>query len=250
MASEPNLRHLFSAPQPGGSIDVAAVIRQSRARRLPKVLGITGVSVLAIGGLVFGGVQTLGVATSSTATYDMPADGPELGAGASELYSDAASDEIKRAPAEKLNLCTGTVAEPVPSASGLVLSVAFADAPAGSDSVQGIVTMTNAGAEPVTGYTAAAPAITLAQNDVVLWHSNGPMIELARDVNLAPGESMEYAATFSPVVCGVEDDTAEAFRSDLPAAPAGQYQVSAAIDLMGEFDADLVTGPAQTVTLF
>ena len=48
----------------------------------------------------------------------------------------------------------------------------------------------------------------------------------------------------------VEDDTAEAFRSDLPAAPAGQYQVSAAIDLMGEFDADLVTGPAQTVTLF
>jgi hypothetical protein len=26
--------------------------------------------------------------------------------------------------------------------------------------------------------------------------------------------------------------------------------VSAAIDLLGEFDADLITGPAQTITLF
>ncbi len=83
---------------------------------------------------------------------------------------------------------------------------------------------------------------------MVVWHSNGVAIELAREVSLAPGESIEYAASFSPVVCGVEDDET-GFRSDLPAASPGVYEVSAAIDVMGEFDALLVTGPAQTITL-
>jgi hypothetical protein len=101
----------------------------------------------------------------------------------------------------------------------------------------------------VTGYTAASPAITLAQNGVVIWHSNGPMIEMAREVTLAPGESLDYAAAFSPVICGVEDDLGESFRDGLPEAPAGDYQVSAAIDLMGDFNADLITGPSQTITL-
>ncbi len=245
MASEPSIRHLFSAPQPTDSIDVSAVVRGARARRLPKVLGITGVSVLAVGGIVLGSLQLGGGLSPAAETAG--------GAPSTEIFSlpsDAAADEIKRAPAEKLNLCTGTVAEVAPSASGLVLSVAFADAAAGSETVTGTVTMTNTGTAMVTGYTAASPAITLSQDSVVLWHSNGPMIELARDVTLAPGESMEYAAAFMPVVCGVEDDTAESFRTDLPSAPAGRYQVSAAIDLLGEFDADLVTGPAQTVTLF
>ena len=254
MASDPTIRHLFTAPQPKGAIDVAAVVRRARARRLPKVLGITGVSVLAVGGLVLGGLQLGGGVSPASSTAGSPATETFPLEGGSQLYSDSGSDsvndEVKRAPAEKLNLCTGTLAEVTPSASGLVLSVAFADAAAGSDTVQGTVTMTNTGSATVTGYTAAAPAITLSQDSIVLWHSNGPMIELARDVALAPGESMEYSATFTPVVCAVEDDTAESFRSDLPAAPAGQYQVSAAIDLMGDFDADLVTGPAQTVTLF
>ena len=247
MASDPNIRHLFSAPQPDDAIDVAAVVRRARARRLPKVLGIAGVSVLAIGGIVVGGLQLGGGVSpaSDTATESFP-----LQEGGSQLFSDSTGDTVKRAPAEKINLCTGPLAEVAPSESGLVLTVAFADAAAGSDSVQGTVTMTNTGATTVTGYTAASPAITLSQDTVVLWHSNGPTTEQAREVALAPGESMEYSAAFTPVVCGVEDDEAESFRADLPAAPAGQYQVSAAIDLMGEFDADLVTGPTQTVTLF
>ena len=247
MATEPAIRHLFSAPQPTSAIDVAAVVRRSRARRRPKVLGITGVSVLAIAGIVVGGLQVGGGvspasdAGASSATEEFP-----LEAGSSQVYSD----EIKRAAAEQLNLCTGTLAEVAPSATGLVLSVDFADAAAGSETVPGTVTMTNAGTAPVAGFTAASPVITLSQHDVVLWHSNGPMIELAREVTLAPGESMQYSAAFSPVQCGVEDDTAVSFRPDLPELPAGEYQISAAIDLLGEFDADLVTGPAQTIRLY
>jgi hypothetical protein len=248
VATEPTIRHLFTAPQPTSAIDVAAIVRRSRARRLPKVLGATGVSVLAIGGLVFGGVQVFGGGTAASNTAGATTESfPLEGAAADQLYSQ---EEIKRAPAEKLNLCTGTVAEPVASLSGLVLAVHFADAPVGSDSVTGTVTMTNTGPATVEGYTAASPAITLAKDGVVVWHSNGPSIELAREVNLAPGQSLEYIANFSPVVCGVEDDSAESFRLTLPDAPVGVYQVSAAIDLLGEFDADLITGPAQTITLF
>jgi len=72
---------------------------------------------------------------------------------------------------------------------------------------------------------------------------------VAVDVNLAPGESMVYPATFSPVVCGVEDDMGEGFREDLPAVPAGDYQVSALLDLSGDASVELISGPAATVTL-
>ena len=244
MPTDPAFRHLFNAPPPSGAIDVAAVVRRSRARRLPKVLGVSGVSVLAIGGIVLGGMQLGGGVSPasdaggqpSTETFELPADSSTL-------------ESIKRAPAEKLNLCTGAVAEIDSSATGLALDVAFADATTGSATVEGTVTLTNIGVDAVTGFTAAAPAITLARDGVVVWHSNGPTIELARSVELAPGESMQYAVSFTPVVCEVEDDMAGSFRADLPAAAAGQYEVSAAIDVMGDFDALLVTSPSEPVTL-
>jgi len=119
----------------------------------------------------------------------------------------------------------------------------------GASSVDGIVTMTNEGTETVSGTTASSAAITLSQDGIVLWHSNGPTNMMAAVVDLAPGESMEYAASFVPVVCTVDDDLAESFRDDLPAAPAGEYQVSAAIDLSTDSSAELITGPASTITL-
>ena len=246
MATEPNLRHLFDAPQPTSVIDVASVVRRSRARRMPKILGVTGVSVLAIGGLVFGGVQVFGLPAASNIAGSAPAaDSPMM----SEAGDSGFSDDTKRAAAEYLNLCAAPVAVVAPSQTGLVLSVSFPDAPAGSTVVEGTVTMTNTGAETLIGYTAATPAITLARDNVVLWHSNGPTTQEAREVSLAPGASMDYAASFSPVVCAAEDDSRESFRTDLPAAPAGEYRVSAAIEFMGDFDAELVSGPASTVVL-
>jgi hypothetical protein len=240
-----NLRHLF-AESPEKGIDLADVVRRSRARRLPRVAATGLVGVLAVMGVAYVGFQ--GLTTMSSASV-----GTESSAGSApesaDTFSDQAPDEIKRAPAEKINLCTGTLAEVAPSQTGLVLAVDFPDAAADSAQVTGTVTMTNTGSQDWNGYTAASPAITLSQGGIVLWHSNGPMIQLARDVALAPGESLVYDAAFTPVVCGVEDDTAESFRDDLPAAPAGEYQVSAAIDFNGELASELVTGPAQTVVL-
>jgi hypothetical protein len=105
--------------------------------------------------------------------------------------------------------------------------------------------------------TAAAPAITVSQEGITLWHSNGAMVMSLVIVDLAPGESLEYAASFTPVLCGVEDDMAEVFRNDLPALDPGEYELSAAIDfvldetLAADYEpfAYLVTGPRSTITL-
>lgn len=247
MPSDPtNLRHLF-AENPTPSIDVDAVVKRSRARRAPRILAAGAFTVLAIGGIA--AVSLQGLSQISVGASGASDSAGEEASPLMESGATASDSAIKRAPAEKINLCTGGVVLLDLNPTGLVLTTDFPDAPAGSSSVVGTVTMTNTGTETVTGYTAAAPAITLAKDGIVVWHSNGPMIDLAKDVSLAPGESLEYAASFVPVVCGIEDDSAESFRSDLPAAPAGEYQVSALIDLLGQGDAGLVTGPAETITL-
>jgi len=248
MATDNNIHKLFNDSDDAGlgSIDTQAVIRRSRARRRPAQFAIGGALVLALGGFGIAGLQVLGNnAPQATTAGAESSEDTEI----STLGDDAETGYIDRAPADKINLCTGTVAEVASSETGLTLTVDFADAPTGATSVEGTATLTNNGTEPVVGYTAASPAITVAQNGIVLWHSNGAMIAMAVDVDLAPGESLEYATSFQPVICGVEDDMAESFGEKLPPLPSGTYEVSAAIDVIGESATELVTGPASTVTL-
>jgi hypothetical protein len=75
-------------------------------------------------------------------------------------------------------------------------------------------------------------------------------------VDLAPGESLEYTASFDAVECGPEDDGPDGFRADLPALAPGTYELSAAIDFAPDVPdptepalADLVTGPRSVITL-
>jgi len=253
MATEPNLRDLLRGDTPTlRAIDTEAVIRRSKTRRLPAQIGIGGAFTLAIGGLGVAGLQGLGgTPSSSDSAVTMSEQAPDQGRdgvrGTTE--GEATTGGIKRAPADRINLCGGTLAEVAPSATGLVLTTAFAEAPAGTEPVMGSVTLTNTGTAPVAGYMSPTPAITLSQNGIVLWHSNGPTIMSIQDVMLAPGESLELVASFTPVVCGTEDDTAEAFRTDLPAVAPGDYQLSAAADVTVDGVAELVTGPTQTVRI-
>jgi hypothetical protein len=164
---------------------------------------------------------------------------------------------MKRAAADELNQCAGPVAETVASFSGLQLDVAFPEAAPVGSTVAGAVTLTNASTAHVTGTTASRPAITLSQNGTVLWHSNGPVDSSAVMVDLDPGQSLQYAASFEPVRCDVQDDLAEAFRADLPAVPPGEYEVSAAIDFAPDPSMpqqqtpglDLVTAPREPIAL-
>ena len=264
MATEPNIRDLFRAGHTptGRPIDTDAVIRRSKRRRLPAQLGVGGVATLAIGGIGVVALQNLDssvspasiMSESSSDESGSAYDGffaPAQEGGARDAARDGSTEygTVKRAPADRINLCGGALAEVAPSATGLVLTPSFPDAAAGSGGVEGTVTLSNTGSTTVTGYSAASPAITLSQNGVVLWHSSGPTVQMIRDISLAPGESLQYTASFTPVVCSVDDDSAEAFRTDLPPVAAGEYQLSAAADISVDGIAELVTGPTQTVRI-
>jgi len=242
-----NIHNLFSkADEPKlGAIDTSTVIRRSKARRLPMQLATGGALALAVGGLAFGGAQL--IPTASPVAGSAAAESDETESADGDMA--AGGQSIKRAPAEKVNFCTGTLAEVAPAPSGLVFSVDFPDASAGSVLVIGTVTLTNNGSAPVVGTTLADPAITVSSDGIVKWHSNGTMTDVVQSVDLAPGESLEYAASFKPVECGVEDDSAESFPTDLPALPAGEYEVSALIDFSSDGPVELVSGPADTITL-
>jgi len=243
------LREARPTVEPGTGIDTPAVIRRSRRRRLPRQLAAGGTLSLALVGLGVAGVMGLRATPLMNEAATSSDSSAESGAA-----GGMAGGTIEAAPAHKLNLCGGTLAEVAPNESGLILTTSFpAVVPATGQSVSGTVVLTNTGEIPVAGTTAAAPAITVSKDGIVLWHSNGPMVAIAVEVDLAPGESIQYPAVFTPVLCGIEDDSAESFRDDLPALGPGTYDVSAAIDLVPLDDASApmptITGPSAPVTI-
>lgn len=248
--------HHSTAPA-GNGLDSAEIIRRSKKRRLPRQFGTGAALSLAVVGIGIAGFSGLGAGQGASSVMSDSAATSESSESSDSLMESDSGDAmlggseavIGEAPIEKLNLCEGPLAEVAPSPSGLTISVDLPDAPAGSATIEGTATLTNNGTESVVGYSAASPALTLSQNGTVIWHSNGPMIMLAVDVDLDPGESLSYPVTLTPVVCGAVDDAGESFREDLPAAPAGEYQVSAAITVRGDATSDTVTGPLSDITL-
>lgn len=245
MASEPsNLRHLFGET-PASSIDVSSVIRRSRARRAPRLLGAGAVAVLAIGGLAYGGFSGLsglgGVSTASDSGGAAPMEDSD-----SELWSTA--DDSNAAKITTVGFCGSPTTPLAVIETGLELSVDFpAVAKVGAASVGGVATLTNTGQEPVVGSTFAAPMITLSRDDTVVWHSFPNRKPLPLDLD--PGESIAFEASFSPAVCGPEDDLNGAMRDELPAVPAGDYEVFAETDVYSAAGTTLVRGPSQAITL-
>ena len=262
MPTEADLRDAFRerAETPPRGIDVDEVIRRSRRRRRPVLiavggtvtLALSGIGVLAIGGLEqppWGGSASTSSIADGSAT-DPAGDAGSAGGSAGE---SAESPAIGSAPAARLNLCGGAVAEVTPSPTGLVLIPTFpATAPATGSSVSGVVTLENTGTERMTGASARNPEITLSRDGIVVWHSGGSGFAIAAWVDLAPGESMTYTATFVPALCTAADDSGGAPPTDLPPLPAGEYEVRAAIDVALDSSASgssLVTGPAAPLTL-
>lgn len=241
MASEKDLRDLFAGAEAPNTLDAGRVIRRSRARRLPRQVAAGSLGALALVGVTVLGVQvsqfSSPVSTAGGEAFDSPATAPEL-------------DMVKRAPADKINLCEGTLAEIAPSQYGLQLDVAFPETAAtGTAPVEGSVRLTNTSDREVVGSTPLSPAITLSQDGAVLWHSNGPTAYALRMIDLAPGASLEYEASFTPVRCGVEDDAAESFRADLQPVAAGDYELSALIDFSADPSMDAGSSETQTPEL-
>jgi hypothetical protein len=152
--------------------------------------------------------------------------------------------------AATLNRCAQKLAPEAGRAGDLQLTVSFDDAYRSDATVNGTVTLTNHSSERVTGTTAATPILTLSRNGRVLWHTNGAMIAMAAEVDLAPGASMTYAASFSPVECEAQDEADNSFRENLPRVPVGRYDLSAAIDLTrDDGTSTLITGPLARIRI-
>lgn len=255
MPTETELRTMLRTTPVSNGLNVQDIIRKSKARRLPRQIGASGAFGLAIAGIGIAGFT--GINRTQPAA-DSIAGVAEPGMSSESVPFTDQGQSLKRAPADKINLCGGPLAEAAPSQFGLELTVDAVEATAGSPYVDATVTLTNTSDTQVTGTTGASPALTLSKDGVVLWHSNGPVAYMITMIDLAPGESQQMQASFVPVTCGVEDDMQESFREGLPALPAGDYDISAALDFVPdvvgpnappEGSIDLVTGPLSPVTL-
>lgn len=261
MPTEAELREQFhddDRPSARNAIDLDAVLRRSRARRRPRVGAAAIVGSLAVLGIVVPvGVSVAagqpGLFSSSAGSASSAGDpsdtggktAPESVAGG---LTGGAVDGV--APANKVNLCTGALAELAPATNGLVLTVGPVDAAATDRDIPATVTLTNNGASAFTGSASPFPALTLSRDGIVLWHSNGAVPSLAAVIDLAPGASTSFSTTFEPLTCGVADDERTSFREDLPAVGAGTFGLSAVLDVSSNDGTSvLVSGPIATVEL-
>jgi hypothetical protein len=255
-----------TASRAGGSdIDLPRVLARVRSRRRTRRIAIAGtstatVAVLATAGISSGlfrpAAENPGIAEPAPA----PGTGTGTGTGTGPIDSGPAAGgpagggAIELAPAEKINPCGAPLAELAPAASGLVATVTFPEtASATGGTVEGTVVLTNTGTEHLTGYTGARPVVTVSENGVTVWHSNGPTIMTAIVIDLQPGASMELPAGFQAIRCGEEDEMQEAFRTDLPPLGAGTYGLSAVVRWTPDGAAagyvEDVGGPLGSITL-
>ncbi len=257
MPTEAELREQFHDDdrRPGhAEIDLDAVLRRSRTRRRPRVVVVAVVSSLAALAVIV--PVSVSIARSQTGLFSASSgsavSGGETSGQAPEYVAGGASDGggVGPAPAQKVNLCTGALAELAPASNGLLLTVQPVEAAASDRSIPVAVTLTNTGSAAFSGSASPFPMLTFSRDGVVLWHSNGAVPSLAAVIDLAPGASMSFPVTFEPLVCGIADDERTIFRNDLPAAGAGSYGISAVLDVSAaDGTSVVVSGPVSAVKL-
>lgn len=223
-----------ATPRP---VDVDAVLAASRSRRRARrtavVTGAGAVAaVLVVGGLVFGLQRPGGGATTADAPIASESAGsaetaPEIASG--ESADDAAG--LRLAAPESVDRC-GAAVVPLAEASEtpLAVSVAPPAAPVPPGATAPVtVTVTNIGSEVVTGDLASLPTVTIADADVVVWHSSGTSEAEAMHVTLQPGETVTLTGVLSALRCTAADDDGTGLPSDLPPLGPGPYAVGATV---------------------
>jgi len=252
----------MSAPEPGDgladglkraadaatprAVDLDAVLAASRARRRARRTAIVGgvgavAAVLVVGGLVFGlRGGPGGDATTAGAPAEAPTAGESAGteAGQGADAGQGAGDEqgagdasVRLAAPEHVNRC-GSAVVPEGFSAGTPLEVSVEPpvapvAPGGAASV--VVTVTNTGDDVVEGELSRAPAITVAEVDVVVWHSSGTSEAGSQHVSLGPGESVSLAGLFVAQRCTAADDDGTELPTDLPPLAPGPYALAASV---------------------
>ena len=223
MPTEDELRDLLGRQDAPNRLDPKRIVRSSRARRIPQQIAAGGAGVLAVAGITVLGIQVIPFGQLSRRV----ADGRRAVPGGSRLDRVQPGRRRREAAARRPHQPLRSGRRPSPSrASRRCSSMSSATGQRARRHRPG----RRHGAddqhrhEPVTGTSPSAPAVTLSQDGITLWHSNGPVDASAVLVDLDPGESMDYAATFIPVRCAPEDDTLDQFPARPPRAPAGRVR--------------------------
>ncbi|MDF2575696.1 MAG: hypothetical protein K0S05_2608, partial [Agromyces sp.] len=181
--------------------------------------------LLAVTGLVLG----LPGLRGPTATDGQVAlESAESGDVAPEAAEDAEGSRLL-APYE-VNRCGAPVA-PATDAATSPLAVAV-DTPSGpvrpGTSNPVAITVTNVGAEVVTGAIDLDAALTVASSGITVWQ-DGPVPDLPPlAITLAPGESAELQGSFETRRCSPPDADG-APPAVAPALESGEYGVSAVV---------------------
>ena len=162
-----------------------------------------------VGGLVFGLQRPGGGAT--TADAPIASESAESAETAPEVASGESADDaagLRLAAPESVNRC-GAAVVPLADAADAPLAVSVAPpvgpVPPGATAAV-TVTVTNTGTEVVTGDLSRVPAITVADADVVAWHSSGTSEAGAMHVALQPGEAVTLTGALSALRCTAADD--------------------------------------------
>lgn len=217
--------------------EVLARSRRERRRRRTTLVGGTAaaVAVLAIGGIALtgglglnAGSTTADAPASSSADTDAETEGQSLPSTGVAPADEPPEEELVLRPVDRLNACGAPpVGATAPGADGLTISIASVGRLDAGGSAQATVVLTNTGETRYRGELFAGPALTIA-DEVTRWHTSG--LEAVRTpLELAPGASVELAATLRAVRC--DDDASLADPGALPALAPGEYRLSAAVAL-------------------
>ncbi len=262
MHSESDLRDELNgaAPTTSSRIDPDAVIRRAKARRVPRQVAFGSAAVLAVAGFAVLGTSTLPSLFSMSTGASDSAIVAGAGSQVSELKGDHFGDAQPGANRQIAGRCGSASIGAAPNSWGLVLTTSFpATAQANGLPVSGTVTLTNTGATRVTGTTSTTPVISLVRDGITVWHTGGAADGPGRSIALDSGQSVTFSASYTPVECTVDDESADVFPEDLPPLGPGAVDVMAAINFVPDAsDASdapdagaevVVSGPAHAVTL-
>ena len=259
MHTESELRDKLRGAVPAATsrIDPAVIIRRAKVRRAPRQVAFGSVAALAVAGFTFLGVSvapslfSMSTGASDSASIvgaesfkDDPA-GSQVGGGAS---NGAHEPDIDARLSARCGISPLTVA---PNSLGLELTTSFPESvPADGSSVSGLVTVTNTGNSRVRGTTSVEPIVSLSRNGVTVWHTSGSAADLARHVDLEPGQSAIYSASFRTIQCNPDDENPATVGDNLPALVPGPAEVTATITYFSDTgDSFLISGPAESIIL-
>ncbi|MGV8859361.1 hypothetical protein [Rhodoglobus sp.] len=204
MVDENELRaHLAAGEKPAITIDTAAIVSRSKARRRPRQLAVGAVGVLAAASLLFAGISTFprtGDLMAGSAASDQSATREEGGAGAD-------SEESYIAPEDGAvsETCGAIIPSSAATPYGLAIDLDIDRTVTASGSAFGTVRLTNTSDEAVTGTTASVPDVNLTRDSVSISHSPDAQILSVIPVNLQPGQSVEFAVSIAIYDCTVID---------------------------------------------